>query len=83
MKYFASECFLSPNYFGDLIKKETGITPQEYIQNKIMDLAKEELLGTEKSVNEIAYGLGFQYSQHFNRYFKRNTGLTPTEYRKR
>lgn len=83
VKYFASECFLSPNYFGDLIKKETGITPQEYIQNKIMDLAKEELLGTEKSVNEIAYGLGFQYSQHFNRYFKRNTGLTPTEYRKR
>ena len=82
VKYFAEKCFLSPNYFGDLIKRETGRTPQEYIQNKIMDLAKDELLGTRKTINEISYGLGFQYSQHFNRYFKRNTGMTPSEYRK-
>lgn len=82
VKYFAEKCFLSPNYFGDLIKRETGRTPQEYIQNKIMGLAKGELLGTRKTINEISYGLGFQYSQHFNRYFKRNTGMTPSEYRK-
>lgn len=82
VKYFAENCFLSPNYFGDLIKKETGRTPQELIQNKIMDLAKNELLSTEKTVNEIAYMLGFQYSQHFNRYFKKNTGMTPSEFRK-
>jgi AraC-like DNA-binding protein len=82
VKYFAEKCFLSPNYFGDLIKRETGRTPQEYIQNKIMNLAKGELLGTRKTINEISYGLGFQYSQHFNRYFKRNTGMTPSEYRK-
>ena len=82
VKYFAEKCFLSANYFGDLIKRETGRTPQEYIQNKIMDLAKDELLGTRKTINEISYGLGFQYSQHFNRYFKRNTGMTPSEYRK-
>ena len=82
VKYFAEKCFLSPNYFGDLIKRETGRTPQEYIQNKIMDLAKDELLGTRKTINEISYGLGFLYSQHFNRYFKRNTGMTPSEYRK-
>ena len=82
VKYFAERCFLSPNYFGDLIKKETGRTPQEYIQAKIINLAKEELLGTTKTVNEISYGLGFQYSQHFNRYFKRSTGMTPNEYRK-
>ena len=82
VKYFAEKCFLSPNYFGDLIKKETGRTPQEYIQNKIINMAKEQLLGTTKTVNEISYDLGFQYSQHFNRYFKRNTGMTPSEYRK-
>lgn len=82
VKYFAEKCFLSPNYFGDLVKKETGRTPQEYIQNKIIDLAKEELLGTGKTVNEISSRLGFQYSQHFNRYFKREVGMTPTEYRR-
>ncbi len=82
VKYFAEECFLSPNYFGDLIKKETGMTPQEHIQAKIVDLAKEELLGTKKSISEIAYQLGFQYSQHFNRYFKRNVGMSPSQYRK-
>ena len=82
VKYFAEKCFLSPNYFGDLIKKETGRTPQEYIQGKIINIAKEQLLGTAKTINEISYALGFQYSQHFNRYFKRNTGMTPSEYRK-
>lgn len=82
VKYFAENCFLSPNYFGDLVKKETGLTPQEHIQNKIVDLAKEQLAGTEETVNEIAFNLGFQYSQHFNRYFKRSTGMSPTAYRK-
>ena len=75
VRYFAEAVFLSPNYFGDLVKKETGKSPQEYIQAKIMDLAKDMLLGSEKSVSQIAYDLGFQYSQHFNRVFKRNTGL--------
>lgn len=82
VRYFAEAVFLSPNYFGDLVKKETGKSPQEYIQAKIMDLAKDMLLGSEKSVSQIAYALGFQYSQHFNRVFKRNTGLSPNEYRK-
>lgn len=82
VKYFAEQCFLSPNYFGDLVKKETGCSPQEHIQNKIIDLAKEELLSTNKSITEIAYHLGFQYSQHFNRYFKREVGKSPTEYKK-
>lgn len=82
VRYFAERCFLSPNYFGDLVKKETGKTPQEYIQSKIIELAKEELLYSEKPVNEVAYRLGFQYSQHFNRYFKKHVGLTPSQYRK-
>ncbi len=81
VKYFAEQCFLSPNYFGDLIKKETGRTPQEYIRVKIIELAKDELLGTTRTISEISNRLGFQYSQHFNRFFKRATGKTPGEYR--
>lgn len=82
VKYFADKVCLSPNYFGDLIKRETGKTAQEYIQNKIIDLAKEMIIGTEKTISQISYELGFQYSQHFNRIFKKNVGYTPNEYRK-
>ena len=82
VKYFADKVCLSPNYFGDLIKKETGMSAQEHIQNKIIDLSKDMLLGTEMSINEISDKLGFQYSQHFNRVFKKNTGFTPSAYRK-
>lgn len=77
----ASELCFSVGYFGDLIKKETGQTAQQYIQNKIINLAKQELLGTDLSVNEIAYKLGFEYPQHFTRMFKKVTGKSPTEYR--
>ena len=82
VKYFADKVFLSPNYFGDLIKKDTGKSAQEYIQTRMIDLAKEMIAGTEKTVSQIAYELGFQYSQHFNRIFKKNVGYTPGEYRK-
>ncbi|MGI6223275.1 MAG: helix-turn-helix domain-containing protein [Prevotella sp.] len=82
VRYFAEECFLSPNYFGDLVKKETGRSPMEYIQAKIVDLAKEQLAGTERPISDIAYSLGFQYCQHFNRYFKRSVGKTPSQFRK-
>ena len=82
VKYFADKCCLSPNYFGDLVKKETGKTPVEFIQQKIIDIAKEDLHSTDVTITELAYSLGFQSSQHFNRYFKRYTGMTPNEYRK-
>lgn len=82
VKYFAERCFLSPNYFGDLVKRETGHTPQEMIQSRVISAAKDCLLGSDKSISEISYSLGFQYSQHFNRFFKRLTGQTPSEYRK-
>jgi len=77
----AEDLHLSPNYFGDLIKKETGKSAQEYIQNKIMDIAKDKIFHSEKNVNEIAYELGFKYPQHFTRFFKQHTGQTPNEYR--
>lgn len=77
----AAELHLSPNYFGDLIKKETGKSPLEYIQSKVIDLAKEKIFDTTKSVSEIAYDLGFKYPQHFSRLFKQRVGYTPNEYR--
>lgn len=79
--YFAEELHFSPNYFGDLIKKETGKSAKEYIQNKIIDVAKSMTFDSDKSVNEIAYELGFKYPQHFTRLFKNVTGFTPNEYR--
>lgn len=73
---------LSANYFGDMVKKETGKTPQEFIQDKIIDLAKEKILGTEDTVSQIAYSLGFQYPQHLCRLFKQKVGCSPNKYRK-
>lgn len=79
--YCAEQLHLSTNYFGDLIKKETGKTALEYIQLKIMELAKQKILNEKKTINEIAYELGFKYPAHFTRAFKKSTGLTPVEYR--
>lgn len=81
VKYFADRLCLSPNYFGDLFKKETGKTPQEYIQQKVIEVAKDRISGTRDTVNEIAYSLGFQYPQHLCRLFKKRVGCTPREYR--
>ena len=73
----ASEMNLSSNYFGDLIKKSTGKNAQEYIHNKIIEVAKLKLHESNKSVNQIAYELGFKYPQHFTRFFKQQVGSTP------
>jgi AraC family transcriptional activator of pobA len=81
VSYCAEQLHLSPNYFGDMVKKETGKTALEYIQLKVMDMAKERLLDNNRSVSEIAYELGFKYPQHFTRAFKKNTGYTPLDYR--
>lgn len=79
--YCANELHLSANYFGDLIKKETGKTAQDYIQSKVIDLAKERIFHADKSISEVAYELGFAYPQHFTRLFKQKVGMTPNEYR--
>ena len=79
--YCAGELNLSASYFGDLVKKETGKTAQEYIQAKVIDVAKERIFDYNKSVSEIAYELGFKYPQHFTRLFKQRVGESPNEYR--
>jgi AraC-like DNA-binding protein len=77
----ANELNLSSNYFGDLVKKETGKTAQEYIQVKLIDVAKEKISDPDKSVSQVAYELGFKYPQHFTRLFKQRVGQSPNEYR--
>jgi AraC-like DNA-binding protein len=79
--YFAEQLHFSANYFGDLIKKETGQSVKEYIQNKLIDVAKDRVFDGDKSVNQIAYELGFKYPQHFTRLFKQRVGNTPLAYR--
>lgn len=79
--YFADAFHLSANYFGDLVKKETGKTAQEYIQLTVMNIAKDRILDISKPVSEIAYELGFKYPQHFTRMFKKSVGMSPSEYR--
>lgn len=81
VKYFADQLHLSPNYFGDLIKKETGKTPMDHIRLKVMSMAKEMIFDRSKTLSEIAYELGFKHPQHFSRMFKNETGYTPNEYR--
>ena len=81
VKYFAEKVFLSPNYFGDMISRQTGKTASEYIHGKVVDKAKEKLISTQMTMTEIAYELGFQYPQHLSRMFKKEVGCTPNEYR--
>ena len=81
VNWCAEQLHLSPNYFGDLIRKETGKSPKEYIQTKSINIAKEMLWQSKMSISEIGYALGYQYPQYFTRAVKTATGLTPNEYR--
>ena len=81
VKYFADKVFLSANYFSDMVRKQTGKTVSEYIQDKMIGLVKEQLLSTDKTTSQIAYEIGFQYPQHLSRMFKRIVGMTPNKFR--
>ncbi|AMC11461.1 hypothetical protein Lupro_09370 [Lutibacter profundi] len=80
--YFAEKVNLSPNYFSDLVLRVTGIPAKTHINNLVLRKAKEMLLGSNKSVSEIAYSLGFNYPHYFSRFFKLKTDITPSNYRK-
>ena len=82
VQYCAQELYLSANYFGDLIKRETGKTAQEHIQLRLIDAAKERIADPSRSIAEVAYELGFKYPAHFTRLFKNRVGCTPNEYRR-
>jgi len=82
VKYFASRLDLSANYLSDLLNKYTGKTTQEHIHLKLTEKAKSLLWGTERSISEIAYDLGFEHPSHFTKLFKSRTGMSPREFRK-
>ena len=81
VKFLADKLNVSPSYLSDVLKKETGKNAQEHIHFFLIKEAKNYLLNTEKNINEIAYTLGFEYPQYFNKLFKQKTGNTPMEYR--
>jgi len=80
--YFGKKMNMSTNYLSDLLKKETGKGIKEHVDGYVIEKAKRNLLNSNKKVNEIAYGLGFDYPQSFTRLFKKKTGMSPVEYRK-
>lgn len=81
VQWCASQLGMSSNYLSDMLKRETGMTALNYIHSKLLDIAKNEIVATSKTISEIAYRLGFQYPQHFTRLFKRVVGCSPNEYR--
>lgn len=79
--YLAGQVNLSPNYLSDLLKKETGMSAKDRTHHVLIEQAKNVLLGSSKSISEIAYALGFEYPQYFSKLFKQKTGNTPQEFR--
>lgn len=79
VQYCADKLCMSPNYFGDVIRKTTGDTASNHIRNYVIRLAKNAL-AAGKTVSQVSDRLGFEYSQHFSRMFKKQEGITPSEY---
>jgi AraC-like DNA-binding protein len=79
--WFASKLNLSPSYLSDLLQKFTGKSTVEHIHLELVEKAKSLLWGTENSISEIAYELGFEHPSHFTKVFKAKTGKSPSGYR--
>ena len=79
--YLANKCHVSAGYLSDLLKKETGKTAKDHINEFLVEKAKDLLIGSDDSISGVAYTLGFNYPHYFSRMFKSKTGLTPQEYR--
>lgn len=78
----AEQFHLTPSYFGDIVRREIGITPQIFLQNKLLERAKSLLADSSLSINDIAQQLGFVYPNHFARLFRQKAGVSPTAFRK-
>ena len=83
VQYCASKLSLTPNYFGDIIKRICGISAKEHIQQVTISQVKKLLMDSSLSISEVAYKSGFKYPHHLSRVFKKMTGVSPFDYRKR
>ena len=79
--YFADKCCLSNGYFGTLVKTETGRTAKDLINDRVLAKAKELLQSETITITEVSQRIGFEYPQHFVRFFKSFTGKTPSQWR--
>lgn len=82
VKHCANALAMSSNYFGDLIKIETGRKAKDLIHDYIIEKSKTEIANSNQSISEIAYSMGFKYPQGFNKLFKAKTSMSPLQYRK-
>ncbi|SEW53487.1 helix-turn-helix domain-containing protein [Chitinophaga arvensicola] len=82
VRYISTRLKLSPRYLSDMLRSLTGLNTQQYIQDAIIEKAKEKLSATRLSVSEIAYELGFEHPQSFSKLFKSKTHLSPLMFRK-
>lgn len=82
VRHFSGLMNMSSSYLSDLLKSATGRTAQQYIQDHLLERAKNQLLSSSDQVSQIAYGLGFEYPQHFSKLFKSKVGVSPAQYRK-
>ena len=81
VQFLSEQLHISANYLGDMLKTTTGQSTQQHIHDKLIEKAKEILTTTSLSVSEIAYELGFEHPQSFNKLFKNKTSLTPLKFR--
>lgn len=82
VSYFSKKLLMSPNYLSDMLKKETGYSAKGHINNILVERTKSALLGTNESISQIAFSLGFEYPQSLTRLFKSKTGFSPNDYRR-
>lgn len=81
VQYLSQELNISSSYLGDMLRNLTGLNTQQYIHNYLIEKSKQLLSTTSMTVNEVAFSLGFEYSQSFSKLFKKKTGLTPIQFR--
>ena len=81
VKYFAELLNVSAGYLSDMLRATTGVSTQIHIQNKLIEKTKQLLSGTDLSVSEVAYQLGFERPQSLSKFFKSKTNLSPSDYR--
>lgn len=80
--YFAEKCCYSAGYFGELVKTETGRNAKDFINDRLLRAAKQLLANESLNITNVSERLGFEYPQHFVRFFKARTGMTPSQFRK-